>query len=198
MCARKKVEKVIDPNAPPKPKRSHSPETRALISERRRNRAVQPRNISQSLRSLSFYSELEKEYEKISKSKKLTEKDKKKVADARAWIADNKYNLGHIDNANNFRMLEEDFKKWGILTEYKEMYHQTYEDRVGTILYSDEISPINHTSNNPEDIISLKEENDLDFWSDCGENFANINQEEQLGYISFEGSGFYEMSIDDE
>ena len=142
------------PPKPPKAKvtRKHSEATRALISERRRARTVQPRNVSQSAKSLSFYSELLKDYKVI--DKKLSPRQKKQMEDAQKWIEQNKHDLGHIDNVNDFRMLEPDYERWGILTEYKEMYCNEYEEKVSDMIYSEERTPMNNNaSNDPYDMV---------------------------------------------
>lgn len=168
------MKKNKNDNNEEKPKRSrrpHSEQTKLLISERRRSREVQPRNISQSKRRKSFYDELSHEYEKIGK-KKLTEKQKQKLEEAKAWIKENKIELGHVEGANDFRLLEPYYEKYGILTEYREMYFDTYETRVGSILYSDELTPTNDLSNNPFDIVS-NAENSAEINEDYNELFAN-------------------------
>lgn len=149
----KKAKKEKDPNKPKRAGRRHSEATRALISERRRARTVQPRNVSQSNKRKSFFDELNHEWSKVNE-KKISEKKKAEIEAARKWIQENKHNLGHVEGANDFRMLEPDYQRWGILTEYKEMYLNEYEQCIGDVLYSDERTPINETSNDPYDIVA--------------------------------------------
>lgn len=153
----KKTKKEKDPSKPKRKGRKHSEATKALISERRRARTVQPRNISQSNKRKSFYDELNHEWSKVSE-KKMSQKKREELEAAREWIQKNKHNLGHIEGANDFRMLEPDYERWGILTEYKEMYFNEYEQQVGDVLYSDERTPINENSNDPFDIVSNMDE----------------------------------------
>lgn len=152
----------IDTEEVPKKKRAkrvHSEETKALISERRRSRTVQPRNISQSPKRKFFYDELVNDYGKI--DKRLSDRKKSQMQSAIKWIEENKYNLGHVDDVNDFRMLENDYERWGILTEYKEMYCNQYETKIGTIIYSDELTPMN--DNESDDPYMMLENMDLDF-----------------------------------
>lgn len=149
----KKAKKEKDPNKPKRVGRTHSQKTRDLISERRRARTVQPRHIGQSSKRKSFYDELNHEWSKVSE-KKISDKKRVEIEAARKWIQENKENLGHVEGANDFRLLEPYYEKYGILTEYKEMYHSAYEERVGDVLYSDERTPTNETSNDPYDIVA--------------------------------------------
>lgn len=115
--------------------RKHTPETKALISERRRARTVQPRNVSQSKKRISFYQELLNDYSKDPEALK--------------WIEQNKFDLGHIENVQCREQLLEIYNKHGILTEYLEMYSKVYEEKCGDILFSDERTPINERSDDP-------------------------------------------------
>lgn len=152
---RKKKEKplVLDVDKKKRPPRTHSEATKKLISERRRARTQQPRHAGQSNKRLTFYAELKHEYDSIG-DKKMSEKKKRELQDAREWIENNKVELGHVDNVTDFRQLLPDYEKWGVLTEYREMYHKNYEEKVGDILYSDERTPANEVSNDPFDIVS--------------------------------------------
>lgn len=138
---RKKKEKplVLEVDKPKRAPRKHSDATRALISERRRARTVQPRNISQSSKRKFFYDELLKDYGKDPKLKK--------------WIDDHKYELGYLDNVNDFRMLDSDYERWGCSTEYREMYTKEYEQKCADILYSDERTPTNESTSDPWEMI---------------------------------------------
>lgn len=115
--------------------KKHSEETKRLISERRRSRDVQPRNVSQTTKRTSFYHELLHTY---GKNKEL-----------RKWIEDNKYELGYIDNLNSREQLLETYEKYGILTEYLEMYSRIYEEKCGDIVFSDERTPLNTKETDP-------------------------------------------------
>jgi formylmethanofuran dehydrogenase subunit E len=122
----------------------HSQETKALISERRRARTVQPRNVSQSKKRTSFYHELLREYSKNPEAVK--------------WIEDNKSELGYIENLTSREQLLEVYEKHGILTEYFEMYSKVYEEKCGDILYSDERTPVNDKSLDPWDMVENLDE----------------------------------------
>lgn len=115
--------------------RKHTAETKALISERRRARTTQPRNVSQSKKRTSFYQELLSDYSKY--------------PDAVEWIEKNKSELGHIENLQSREQLLEVYNKYGILTEYLEMYPKVYEEKCGDILFSDERTPVNDRSDDP-------------------------------------------------
>lgn len=115
--------------------RKHTAETKALISERRRARTTQPRNVSQSKKRTSFYQELLNDYSKH--------------PEALEWIESNKLDLGHIENLQSREQLLEVYSKHGILTEYLEMYSKVYEEKCGDILFSDERTPINERSDDP-------------------------------------------------
>jgi hypothetical protein len=115
--------------------RKHTAETKALISERRRARTTQPRNVSQSKKRTSFYQELLNDYGKN--------------PEAITWIEQNKFDLGHIENLTCREQLLEVYSKHGILTEYLEMYPKVYEEKCGDILFSDERTPINDRSDDP-------------------------------------------------
>lgn len=115
--------------------RKHTAETKALISERRRARTTQPRNVSQSKKRTSFYQELLNDYSKH--------------PEALEWIENNKMDLGHIENLQSREQLLEVYNKHGILTEYLEMYSKVYEEKCGDILFSDERTPINERSDDP-------------------------------------------------
>jgi len=115
--------------------RKHTAETKALISERRRARTTQPRNVSQSKKRTSFYQELLHDYAKH--------------PDAVKWIEQNKMELGHIENLQAREQLLEVYNKHGILTEYLEMYSKVYEEKCGDILFSDERTPLNEKSDDP-------------------------------------------------
>ena len=122
----------------------HSEETKALISERRRARTTQPRNVSQSKKRTSFYHELLNEY--------------KGNKEAVKWIEENKLELGYIENLSSREQLLEVYEKYGILTEYFEMYSKVYEEKCGDILYSDERTPINIKSLDPWDMVENLDE----------------------------------------
>lgn len=124
--------------------KKHSEETKRLISERRRSRDVQPRNVSQSTKRTSFYHELLHTY---GKNKEL-----------RKWIEDNKYELGYIENLNSREQLLETYEKHGILTEYLEMYSRIYEEKCGDIVFSDELTPLNIREDDPYQMIENLDE----------------------------------------
>lgn len=115
--------------------RKHTAETKALISERRRARTTQPRNVSQTKKRTSFYQELLNDYSNNPEAVK--------------WIEQNKADLGHVENLNSREQLLEIYNKHGILTEYLEMYPKVYEEKCGDILFSDERTPVNNKSNDP-------------------------------------------------
>jgi len=119
--------------------RKHTAETKALISERRRARTTQPRNVSQSKKRTSFYQELLNDYSDNSEALK--------------WIEDNKNELGHVEDLNSREQLLEIYNKHGILTEYLEMYSKVYEEKCGDILFSDERTPVNVRSDDPWEMI---------------------------------------------
>lgn len=124
--------------------KKHSEETKRLISERRRSRDVQPRNVSQTRKRTSFYHELLHTY---GKNKEL-----------RQWIEDNKIELGYVENLNSREQLLETYEKYGILTEYLEMYSRVYEEKCGDILFSDERTPTNIKENDPYDMVDNLDE----------------------------------------
>lgn len=124
--------------------KKHSEETKRLISERRRSRDVQPRNVSQTRKRTSFYHELLHTY---GKNKEL-----------RKWIEDNKVELGYVENLNSREQLLETYEKYGILTEYLEMYSRVYEEKCGDILFSDERTPTNIKENDPYDMVDNLDE----------------------------------------
>jgi hypothetical protein len=119
--------------------RKHTAETKALISERRRARTTQPRNVSQSKKRTSFYQELLSDYSKN--------------PDALKWIEENKSELGHVEDLHSREQLLEIYNKHGILTEYLEMYSKVYEEKCGDILFSDERTPVNDRSDDPWEMI---------------------------------------------
>lgn len=119
--------------------RKHTAETKALISERRRARTTQPRNVSQSKKRTSFYQELLTDYAKDPEALK--------------WIEENKSELGHVEDLHSREQLLEIYNKHGILTEYLEMYSKVYEEKCGDILFSDERTPVNDRSDDPWDMI---------------------------------------------
>jgi hypothetical protein len=129
--------------------KKHSEETKRLISERRRSRTVQPRNVSQTSKRTSFYHELLADYGKNK--------------DLREWIENNKYDLGYIDDLNSREQLLEDYHKHGILTEYLEMYSRIYEEKCGDILFSDERTPLNTISDDPWSMVENLDEYDSIF-----------------------------------
>ena len=133
--------------------RKHTAETKALISERRRARTTQPRNVSQSKKRTSFYQELLNDYSNNPEALK--------------WIEENKSDLGHVDNLNSREQLLEIYNKHGILTEYLEMYSKVYEEKCGDILFSDERTPVNVRSDDPWEMI----ENIDEYNSIFGESF---------------------------
>lgn len=115
--------------------KKHSEETKRLISERRRSREVQPRNVSQTRKRTSFYHELLNDYGKN--------------PELREWIEKNKHELGYIENLNSREQLLETYEKHGILTEYLEMYSRIYEEKCGDIVFSDERTPVNTKEDDP-------------------------------------------------
>jgi hypothetical protein len=113
----------LDENGEPiKPKRKHSPETIAKMSERRRARKTQPRSGTSKKRK-NLYEELKYEYKS---SKTNNERKLKENAEALAWLESNKKKLS--DTA-------EDTKEMGILCEYHQQYSGIYEIKIGAVLY---------------------------------------------------------------
>lgn len=190
MAGRKKKEKPLVLKED-KPKRRHSESTKMKISEKRRARTVQPRNISQSARRTSFYAELLNDYKNFG-GKKLSAKKKEELKIALQWIENNKTELGHISKEDLFdrKQVLEIYQKNGIITEYIAMYHDQYEERVGSMLYSDERTPFNdRVSDDPYD---MSESFDVDdFVSDYAEIFAE-NHSEELE------TQFYTLEISDD
>ncbi len=200
MAGRKKKERPLVLSTEPKKRKPHSQETRDKISEKRRARTVQPRNISQSDKRKSFYDELAHEYGKKN-NKKISDRKREQLEIARKWIENNKYELGHIDNLNDKKYVLEQYEKDGIVTEYIQMYHKEYELQVGSMLYSDERTPVNNKeSDDPYDMVddlvgdyfgeNLEYEND-------SINLELSNNEEEMSSFIFEDV-FYEMEIEDD
>lgn len=193
MAGRKRKEKplVLDVD---KPKRRHSQATRDKISEKRRARTIQPRNCSQTAKRTSFYAELLNDYKKFG-GNKLTEKKKEELRIALQWIENNKTELGHINKEDLFdrKQLLEIYEKNGVITEYIAMYHDQYEEQVGSMLYSDERTPFNdRVSDDPYD---MSEAFDVDsFVSDFADIFAE-NHPQELG---LEYKEFYTLEIIDD
>lgn len=195
MAGRKKKEKplVLDVE---KPKRRHSAETRAKISEKRRARLVQPRNVSQSARRTSFYAELLNDYKNFG-GKKISAKKKEELKIALQWIENNKKELGYISKEDLYdrKQLLEIYEKHGIITEYIAMYHDQYEEKVGSMLYSDERTPVNdRLSDDPYDMADSFDVDD--FVSDYAEIFSENNPEEMLEQKLIEE--FYTMEIEND
>lgn len=120
MARAKKPKAPIDPN---KPRRKHSPETIAKMSERRRARKVQPRSGTSKKRQ-NLYQELLYEYKELAKKKKGT----KGVAEAIKWLEENKSKLAQT---------ADETRDMGILCEYHLQYPGIYEVRVGNVLYGE-------------------------------------------------------------
>lgn len=179
-----KTKKVKDPNAVKRPHgsigRRHSPEVRAKISEKRRARTVQPRNISQSNKRTSFYHELENDYSSLI-SKKNSDRRNDKLKEALEWIESNKRDLGYIskDILNNREMVLDEYDKYGILTEYLEMYNVNYEERIPDVLFNDERAPANIRIEDPWEMI--------DSFSDADSNFEDCFAEKfDMGELSYD------------
>jgi hypothetical protein len=112
MARPKKPKAQPDPN---KPRRKHSAETIAKMSERRRARTVQPRSGTSKKRQ-NLYQELKHEY--------------KNSPEALRWLEENKDKLN---------VSAEETRAWGIHTEYHQQYPGIYERTVGSILYGDKV-----------------------------------------------------------
>jgi hypothetical protein len=168
----KKAKKPVNPDKKPHGSlgRRHSDLVKAKISEKRRARTVQPRNISQSNKRTSFYHELEHDWQGMI-SKKNSELRNNKIKEALEWIESNKEELGYIpkEKLNNREMVLEQYDKYGILTEYLEMYNSNYEERIPDVLFNDERAPINVRINDPWEMI--------DNFSDSDSDFSNIYAE---------------------
>jgi len=170
----KKPRKVKDPNKiHGSVGRVQSPEVRAKISEKRRARTVQPRNISQSNKRTTFYHELENDWQTI-KSKKNSDIKAQKIQEALEWIEANKVELGYIpkEKLNNREMVLEQYDKYGILTEYLEMYNNNYEERIPDVLFSDERAPANIRVDDPWEMIDSFSDSDSDFNDEFTEIFC--------------------------
>lgn len=193
MAGRKKKEKPLVLKED-KPKRRHSQATRDKISEKRRARTVQPRNISQSARRTSFYAELLNDYKNFG-GKKLSPKKKEELKIALQWIENNREELGYISKEDLFdrKQVLEIYQKNGIITEYIAMYHDQYEEQVGSMLYSDERTPFNdRMSDDPYD---MADQFDIDnFVSDHAELFAENHPQE----LELECKEFYTLEIADD
>ena len=139
----RKPRKPKDPNRIHKSTgRKHSESTKLLISEKRRARTVQPRNISQSNKKTSFYQELESDWSNM-ESKKNSDRKNQKIREAKEWIQQNKEGLGYIpkEKLNDKEMVLLEYDKYGILTEYLEMYNVNYEESIPDVLFNDERAP---------------------------------------------------------
>lgn len=101
-----------------KPRRKHSPETIAKMSEKRRARTKQPRSGT-SKKAQNLYQQLKKDY-----------KGTKNEAEILAWLEKNKAALNTT---------AEETRDMGILTDYHEQYPGIYEVKVGNILFGDKI-----------------------------------------------------------
>jgi hypothetical protein len=110
---------------PKRKRRKHSPETIALMRERRRARTKQPRE-GQSKKRKNIYEELKHEYNEM---KARTPREKKQKEEALKWLEENKSWLN--DSAQESR-------ERGIHCEYHEMYFREYEYKVGHIIYDNE------------------------------------------------------------
>lgn len=169
----KKPKKPKDPNRIHKSTgRKHAASTKALISEKRRARTVQPRNISQSTKRTTFYHELEHDWSSM-ESKKNSDRKNQKIREAREWIEQNKEGLGYIpkDKLNDRELVLLEYDKHGILTEYLEMYNQNYEERIPDVLFNDERAPANIRIEDPWEMIDSFSDADSDFDSAFGEKF---------------------------
>jgi hypothetical protein len=170
----KKPRKPKDPNRIHKSTgRKHSQETKNRIAEKRKARTVQPRNISQSNKRTTFYHELENDWQTI-KSKKNSDIKAQKIQEALEWIEANKVELGYIpkEKLNNREMVLEQYDKYGLLTEYLEMYNNNYEERIPDVLFNDERAPANVRVDDPWEMIDSFSDSDSDFSDDFAEIFC--------------------------
>lgn len=169
----RKPRKLKDPNKPHGSLgRRHSADVRAKISEKRRARTVQPRNISQSNKRTTFYHELENDWANM-ESKKNSDRKNKKIREAKEWIQQNKESLGYIpkEKLNDKEMVLLEYDKYGILTEYLEMYNVNYEESIPDVLFSDERAPANLRVEDPWEMIDSFSDADSDFGDLFAENF---------------------------
>lgn len=114
-----------------KPRRKHTAETKALMSERRRARTTQPRD-GQSKKRKNLYEELKHEYKNC--------RDQKKKAEVLKWIEANRRKLDTT---------AKETAELGIVTEYHEMYNVVYEKKVGSILFDND--DLRHSEDNLDD-----------------------------------------------
>lgn len=152
-----KKQKFDEEGNPLKPKRKHSPETIAKMSERRRARKVQPRSGTSKKRK-NLYEELKYEYKS---SKTNNERKLKENAAALDWLEKNKKNLS--DTA-------ESTKEMGILCEYHQQYSGIYEIKVGAVLYGDKVDDeySNDLPDHFEDLVVVDSSESYDELSDTG------------------------------
>jgi hypothetical protein len=157
--------------------RKHSEHTKLLISQKRQNRVVQPRNISQSSKRTSFYHELEHDWQGMI-SKKNSDIRNNKIKEALNWIESNKEELGYIpkEKLNNREMVLEQYDKHGILTEYLEMYNSNYEERIPDVLFNDERAPANVRVDDPWEMIDSFSDMDSDFSDSYAEIFGDTGE----------------------
>lgn len=131
-----------------KPRRKHSAETRALMSERRRARTRQPRE-GQSKKRKNLYEELKHEYKNC--------KDPKKKAEIYAWLEANKKDLNTT---------AKETAELGIVCEFHEMYNVVYEKKVGSILFDND--DLRNSESNMDDPWNTVQNLDEELVDTCG------------------------------
>ena len=111
------------------------------MSERRRARTKQPRE-GQSKKRKNLYEELKHE---LKSTRPRSERDKKRIADAKEWLEQNK---PWLDTT------AQETRELGISCEYHEMYNVVYEKKVGSVIFdNDDVSGHHSDEQDPYNLI---------------------------------------------